>query len=181
METRTASCSCGQLRIEVAAEPNGVGICHCLACQRRTGSVFAAVAGFPLPYTVSGKSTAYVRTGDAGCGFVYHFCPVCGTTVQQIHRPGRARIYCTNGCRQRAYRWRRANGVRICVERTGPVERMITYGRRHALRDPRDPVARVTDRRDRLPTVCGTFAIPSTRMRFTHYDFLPDHPWSCAT
>ena len=108
-------------------------------------------------------------------------CPVCGTTVQQIHRPGRARIYCTNGCRQRAYRWRRANGVRICVERTGPVERMITYGRRHALRDPRDPVARVTDRRDRLPTVCGTFAIPSTRMRFTHYDFLPDHPWSCAT
>lgn len=81
METRTASCSCGQLRIEVAAEPNGVGICHCLACQRRTGSVFAPVAGFPLPYTVSGHPTTYVRTGDAGCAFVYHFCPVCGTTV----------------------------------------------------------------------------------------------------
>lgn len=81
MATRTASCSCGQLSIEVAAEPNGVGICHCLACQRRTGSLFAPVAGFPFPYTVSGRSTAYVRVGDAGCGFVYHFCPVCGTTV----------------------------------------------------------------------------------------------------
>src|SRR5690606_14066107 len=55
-------------------------------------------------------------------------CPMCGTTVQQIHRPGRARIYCTNSCRQRAYRWRRAHGVRHCVERNGPVERMLTYG-----------------------------------------------------
>jgi len=81
MNTRTASCSCGQLRIEVAATPNGVGICHCLACQRRTGTAFAAVAGFPLPYIVSGQSTAYARTGDAGSGFVFHFCPGCGTTV----------------------------------------------------------------------------------------------------
>ena len=79
--TRTASCSCGQLRIEVHGAPRGIGLCHCLECQRRTGSVFAPVAGFPLPYTVSGRSTAYVRVGDAGGGFVYHFCPVCGSTV----------------------------------------------------------------------------------------------------
>lgn len=108
-------------------------------------------------------------------------CPVCSTTVQQIHRPGRARIYCSNSCRQRAYRWRRRRGVRHCAERNGPVERMVAYGRRHAARHPADPVSRVTDRRNRVPTVCGTFATPSTRMRFTHYDFLPDHPWSCAT
>ena len=43
---RTASCCCCQLRIEVQGEPRGVGVCHCFACQKRTGSVFAALATF---------------------------------------------------------------------------------------------------------------------------------------
>jgi|SRR5579862_5039408 len=81
MPSRTASCSCGQLRIEVQGEPRGVGVCHCLACQRRTGSVFAALAGFNAPYTISGTATEYVRTGDGGAQFTFRFCPVCGTTV----------------------------------------------------------------------------------------------------
>lgn len=81
MSTRTASCSCGQLRIEVSGEPRGVGVCHCLACQQRTGSVFAALAAFAAPYQVSGAATEYVRTGDAGASFRFRFCPVCGTTL----------------------------------------------------------------------------------------------------
>jgi len=81
MQSRTAACSCGQLRIEVQGEPRGVGVCHCLACQRRTGSVFAALAGFAAPYKVSGTATEYVRTGDQGARFVFRFCPICGTTV----------------------------------------------------------------------------------------------------
>jgi len=81
MTTRTASCTCGQLRIEVQGEPRGVGICNCLACQRRTGSVFAALAGFAAPYQVTGEATEYVRTGDQGARFVFRFCPVCGTNL----------------------------------------------------------------------------------------------------
>ena len=81
MSSRTASCSCGQLRIEVEGEPRGVGICHCLACQQRTGSVFAALASFPAPFEVSGTATEYVRVGDQGARFKFRFCPVCGTTV----------------------------------------------------------------------------------------------------
>jgi hypothetical protein len=81
MSSRTASCSCGQLRIRVEGEPRGVGICNCLACQRRTGSVFAALASFAAPYEVSGIATQYVRTGDQGAKFIFRFCPVCGTTV----------------------------------------------------------------------------------------------------
>ena len=79
--TRTASCSCGQLRIVVHGEPRGVGVCHCLECQRRTGSVFAALASFRAPFTVTGKATEYVRAGDAGARFRFRFCPVCGSTV----------------------------------------------------------------------------------------------------
>jgi hypothetical protein len=78
---RTASCSCGQLRIEVQGEPTGTGICHCLACQQRTGSVFAALASFDAPYEVTGSATEYVRTGDQGAKFIFRFCPICGTNL----------------------------------------------------------------------------------------------------
>jgi hypothetical protein len=81
MTSRTAACSCGQLRIQVQGEPRGVGVCNCLACQRRTGSVFAALASFSSPYQVVGKATEYVRTGDRGAQFRFRFCPVCGTSV----------------------------------------------------------------------------------------------------
>ena len=81
MNSRTASCYCGQLRIEVHGEPLGVGVCHCLACQQRTGSVFAALAGFAAPYEVFGKATEFVRVGDHGSRFRFRFCPVCGSTV----------------------------------------------------------------------------------------------------
>ena len=81
MAFRTASCSCGRLRIRVEGEPIGVGICHCLACQQRTGSVFAALASFSAPFKVFGTATEYVRVGDQGAKFRFRFCPVCGTTV----------------------------------------------------------------------------------------------------
>lgn len=81
MSSRTASCSCGQLRIHVEGEPRNVGLCHCLACQRRTGSVFAALASFAAPFRVDGAATQYVREGDRGARFVFRFCPTCGTTV----------------------------------------------------------------------------------------------------
>lgn len=79
--TRTAACSCGQLRITVQGEPRGVGICHCLECQRRTGSVFAALASFAAPYAVEGEASEYVRAGDAGARFRFRFCPTCGTNL----------------------------------------------------------------------------------------------------
>jgi hypothetical protein len=81
MSTRIASCHCGQLRIEVHGEPRVVGLCHCLACQQRTGSVFAAVASFASPYEVTGRATEYVRAGDQGARFRFRFCPVCGTNL----------------------------------------------------------------------------------------------------
>jgi hypothetical protein len=81
MSFRTASCFCGQLRIRVTGEPRGVGVCHCLACQQRTGSVFSALAGFNAPFEVIGNATEYTRSGDQGSQFIFRFCPVCGTTV----------------------------------------------------------------------------------------------------
>lgn len=81
MGSRTAFCSCGQLGIEVQGEPRSVGVCHCLACQRRTGSVFAALASFAAPYKVIGRAAEYRRDGDQGARFRFRFCPVCGTNL----------------------------------------------------------------------------------------------------
>mgnify|MGYP002398814808 CR=1 FL=1 len=79
---RTASCSCGQLTLTTAADPVRVSICHCLACQRRTGSVFGAQARFPADaVTIHGTAKQYVRTGDSGGRATFHFCPECGATV----------------------------------------------------------------------------------------------------
>ena len=109
-----------------------------------------------------------------------HTCPMCATSVPEVYRPGRGRIYCTNACRQRAYRWRRTHGIRTFVQRDGAAERGFN-DRRHALRDSRDPVARIRDSRRRATTVCGVFARPVHDTRVTHDRFVPEHPWSCSS
>jgi hypothetical protein len=80
--SRVAACSCGRLQAHVVGEPVRVSVCHCLACQRRTGSVFGAQARFPREaVTVAGTSSEYVRTGDEGTKSTFRFCPKCGATV----------------------------------------------------------------------------------------------------
>lgn len=81
-EKRLAACSCGQLSAEVVGQPVRISICHCLACQRRTGSAFGEQARFPREnVTTSGVSTEYIRVGDEGSSCKFHFCPNCGATV----------------------------------------------------------------------------------------------------
>jgi len=60
-------------------------MCHCLACQRRTGSVFGAQARFERKHvSFQGRSTEYVRIGDSGGAIRYYFCPTCGSTVYYV-------------------------------------------------------------------------------------------------
>jgi Glutathione-dependent formaldehyde-activating enzyme len=67
MVTRTAECACGQLRAEADGEPIRVSVCHCLACQRRTGSAFGAQARFARDRVrVSGEAREFVRFADPG-------------------------------------------------------------------------------------------------------------------
>ncbi len=82
MTTRNASCSCGQLTFVTDEEPIRVSVCHCHACQRRTGSPFGVQARFrKAGVTIAGVSSEYVRVGDRGSKITFHFCPFCGSTV----------------------------------------------------------------------------------------------------
>ena len=59
-----------------------ISICHCLACQRRTGSPFGQQARWPEgKVRISGQATTYLRIGDEGSRITFHFCPTCGATV----------------------------------------------------------------------------------------------------
>lgn len=79
---REAACSCGQLRVTAGGEPVRVSVCHCLACQRRTGTAFGVQARFPADQvSVEGRYTDYVRISDDGDERTFHFCPDCGATV----------------------------------------------------------------------------------------------------
>jgi hypothetical protein len=83
MATREAVCSCGQLRVALDGDPLRVSVCHCLACQRRTGSAFGYQARWPRDMTrIEGESREYVRISDDGEEERrFHFCPECGATV----------------------------------------------------------------------------------------------------
>ena len=82
MTQRVATCSCRQLMLRTTEEPLRVSICHCHACQRRTGSVFGVQARFREgSVVIRGHATAYVRRGDTGQSATFHFCPVCGSTL----------------------------------------------------------------------------------------------------
>jgi hypothetical protein len=84
MATREAACHCGQLRLEVEGDPFVVSICHCLACQRRTGSAFGMQAAFrPDQVEIVGRFSDYSRISDEADRkeHVFHFCPDCGSQV----------------------------------------------------------------------------------------------------
>ena len=84
MATRHAACHCGQLRLEVDGDPFAVSICNCLACQRRTGSVFGVQAGFKAEQVqVTGRYSDFSRISDEADRkeHTFHFCPDCGSQV----------------------------------------------------------------------------------------------------
>src|SRR5438874_9677184 len=85
MATRDAACSCGQLRLTAEGDPVRISMCHCLACQRRTGSAFGFNARFPRDLVaIAGDSSEYVRVSDEGESRTYSFCPVCGSTLYYL-------------------------------------------------------------------------------------------------
>ena len=83
MAHREASCGCGQLRAMVEGDPRRVSICHCLACQRRTGSAFGVQSRFDRDQVrITGTSRTYTRVSDEdGEQRTSHFCAECGATV----------------------------------------------------------------------------------------------------
>ena len=85
MTVRTATCRCGQLRATATGEPVRVSVCHCLDCQKRTGSAFSAQARWPTAQVkIEGESKIWTQFADSGNKITHRFCPECGSTVHYV-------------------------------------------------------------------------------------------------
>ena len=79
---RLAQCHCGSLRATTSGEPLLVNMCHCKACQRRTGAPAGSGAAFATTQVrIEGLSKIFERDGQAGRKVRFHFCPNCGTSL----------------------------------------------------------------------------------------------------
>lgn len=77
-----ATCQCGQLKAHCKGNAARISMCHCLACQRRTGAPFSANSRFAREAVrTEGESNSWAREADTGNSVTQHFCPSCGTTV----------------------------------------------------------------------------------------------------
>lgn len=82
MTQRTAACRCGALTATCMGEPVRISVCHCLECQKRSGSAFAVQARWPHDQVeLAGPFREYVRVGESGKPATFRFCPTCGATV----------------------------------------------------------------------------------------------------
>lgn len=77
-----AQCQCGQLSVSVPGETPAIVACHCIACQRRTGSPFGVAAYYADDQVVAtGISKRFERPTALGATLENFFCPECGSTV----------------------------------------------------------------------------------------------------
>ena len=77
-----AKCPCGALTAHCEGELLRISVCHCLDCQRRSGSAFAVQARFAeTNVRIEGPVRHYRRTDDSGRVATFSFCPDCGVTV----------------------------------------------------------------------------------------------------
>jgi hypothetical protein len=82
MRSRLATCACGQLTASCSGDPTSVWLCHCLQCQRRTGSTYGIAAFFQrVDVTTAGESKTYSRASDSERPVIFYFCPHFGSTV----------------------------------------------------------------------------------------------------
>lgn len=78
----SGGCLCGALRYETSGPLQYAGLCHCLDCQKSTGSAFAPYMGVhSKDVKLTGVFTTYLHSLGDGRVSRRNFCPSCGSTV----------------------------------------------------------------------------------------------------
>ncbi|GAM72184.1 Gfa-like protein [Vibrio sp. JCM 19236] len=63
-------------------EPIRSALCHCISCQKRTGSVFGVQVRFLQEnVSINGNLNHFTRIADSQNSVKHSFCPACGTTM----------------------------------------------------------------------------------------------------
>ena len=76
-------CACGAVRYRMTGAPMFVHCCHCLDCQRQTGSAFVINALYEAARVevLSGAPARFEMPTESGRPHGIYRCPTCGTAV----------------------------------------------------------------------------------------------------
>lgn len=85
-EVHEGGCLCGAVRYRVVGSPLAVSICHCVNCQRNSGSAFSVNCVFPREAMTMtrGSPSVYEDRGDTGEIVRRVFCGTCGTPIESL-------------------------------------------------------------------------------------------------
>ena len=84
---REGGCSCGAVRYRLTSDPLFVHCCHCLNCQRQTGSAFVVnvlIEADRVEVNGEPQRVEVPRDGDLGAQGVFR-CPSCQVAVYSIY------------------------------------------------------------------------------------------------
>ncbi len=88
MDERQGRCNCGAVRFKARGEPVRVGLCHCLTCQRETGTAYIAFAVWRAEdVTTEGEPRAWGEND-----YRRTFCPTCGSRIGSEPENGEVEI-----------------------------------------------------------------------------------------
>lgn len=76
-------CQCGGVRYRLECAPGRLTACHCLDCQRQSGSAFGLSLDVPPDglRLLSGEVQTFVVICDSGRSKECAFCGACGTRI----------------------------------------------------------------------------------------------------
>ena len=83
MSKISGHCLCGNLNYTSDAEPILVGLCHCQACQRQSGSAYSTNVAVPKDsLDIQGPTLKiFNAVGGSGRPAQLLFCENCGSTI----------------------------------------------------------------------------------------------------
>jgi hypothetical protein len=86
-ELLEGGCSCGEIRYRLASDPLFVNCCHCLNCQRQTGSAFVInmLIEDDRVEVLSGEPEAVEVPRDDGSSQTIYRCPACKVALFSLY------------------------------------------------------------------------------------------------
>ncbi|MFB1036821.1 MAG: GFA family protein [Sinobacterium sp.] len=89
------SCHCGEVTFEARIDPMKVRICHCIDCQKLSGTAFrTTVMSQPDGITFTkGKAKEYIKIAENGNRRAQGFCQDCGSSLYATTAEKSNRVY----------------------------------------------------------------------------------------
>ena len=88
-------CHCGEVEFEAVVDENKVMLCHCIVCQKLSGTAFRSVViSEPNGLTLTkGKAKEYIKIAESGNERAQGFCQNCGSALYATSVDKENRVY----------------------------------------------------------------------------------------